>query len=276
MMVAFSLSVPAYVASAQISTAQASSEPFSMRGHFEQGGIVFGQLRSGESVWIDGKQLRLTDTREFVFGIDRDAPENLQITVVDGNGKERQFHYQIRQRQYDIQRVEGVQQKHVSPPKDVLDRISAEAAKVRQARTLDDPRKDFLQEFAWPLKGPITGVYGSQRVYNGTPKSPHYGVDIAGPVGAIVKAPSPGVVTLAEADLYFSGGTLILDHGHGLSSTFIHLSKVLVEQGQRVEQGQPIAEVGATGRATGPHLDWRMNWFDVRVDPQLLMQDKPM
>ena len=119
----------------------------------------------------------------------------------------------------------------------------------------------------------MTGVYGSQRVYNGVPKSPHYGVDIASPTGTPVIAPAPGNISLVEPNLYYSGGTLILDHGHGLSSTFIHLSAVSVELGQRVEQGEKIGEIGATGRATGPHLDWRMNWFKVRVDPQLLMGD---
>lgn len=256
--------------------AQSAAEPLQVRGHFEQGGIIFGRARAGEEVWVDGKQLRLTDKGDFVFGLDRDAPSDLTIKLVDRDGSTRLMHYRVGQRQYKIQRIEGVEQKHVSPPAEVLARISAEAVKVREARTLDDARKDFLQEFVWPLKGPITGVYGSQRVYNGTPKAPHYGLDIAAPVGAVVTAPSAGVVTLAEEDLYFSGGTLILDHGHGLSSTFIHLSKLLVKVGQRIEQGEPIAEVGATGRVTGPHLDWRMNWFDVRVDPQLLMQNKAM
>ena len=139
-----------------------------------------------------------------------------------------------------------------------------------------DDRADYLEEFVWPLRGAITGVYGSQRVYNGVPKSPHYGIDIAGPTGAPVIAPAPGLVSFAAADLYYSGGTLIVDHGHGLSSTFIHLNKVLVKAGQRVEKGQIIAEVGASGRATGPHLDWRMNWMGVRVDPGLLMKNKPM
>lgn len=255
---------------------QSQREPLQVRGNFEQGGIIFGKVRPGEEVWVGDRQLRLTAGGEFVFGLDRDAQADLTVTVIGGDGESQRVHYKVGQRQYKIQRIEGVAQKHVSPPEDVLARISTEAAKVRKARTLDAPREDFLQAFEWPLKGPITGVYGSQRVYNGVPKTPHYGVDIAAPVGALVTAPSAGVVTLAEGDLYFSGGTLILDHGHGLSSTFIHLSKVLAKVGQRVERGDPIAEVGATGRATGPHLDWRMNWFDVRVDPQLLMQNKAM
>lgn len=172
--------------------------------------------------------------------------------------------------------MKGVDQKHVTPPPELTERIAREAELVAKVRHRDDPRTDFLQDFIWPLSGPITGVYGSRRVYNGTPRAPHYGLDIAGPTGAKVVAPAAGLVTLAEDDLFFSGGTLIVDHGHGLSSTFIHLSKILVKPGDRVAQGQAIAEVGATGRVTGPHLDWRMNWFDVRLDPALLMTDKPM
>ena len=129
--------------------------------------------------------------------------------------------------------------------------------------------------FVWPLEGTITGVYGSQRIYNGVPKSPHYGIDIAAPQGELVRAPAPGVVTLVHPDMYYSGGTLIVDHGHGLSSTFIHLSESLVEIGQRVEAGEVIAKVGSTGRSTGPHLDWRMNWFDVRIDPRLVLEALP-
>jgi murein DD-endopeptidase MepM/ murein hydrolase activator NlpD len=125
------------------------------------------------------------------------------------------------------------------------------------------------------LIGPITGVYGSQRVYNGVPKNPHYGVDYAAPTGTEVVAPAAGIVRLAHPDLFYSGGTMIIDHGHGLSSSFLHLSGLLVAEGARVTRGQPIALVGATGRATGPHLDWRMNWHQQRIDPQLVLETLP-
>lgn len=146
---------------------------------------------------------------------------------------------------------------------------------VGKARRRSEDRQDFLNTYRWPLIGPITGVFGSQRVYNGTPGRPHYGVDVARPVGATVIAPNSGVVTLVHNDMFYSGGTLIIDHGQGISSTFIHLSKILVAPGQEVETGQPIAEVGATGRATGPHLDWRMNWHGQRLDPALLVGPMP-
>jgi murein DD-endopeptidase MepM/ murein hydrolase activator NlpD len=132
-----------------------------------------------------------------------------------------------------------------------------------------------LAGFVWPAQGPISGVYGSQRFYNGEPRNPHYGVDVAVPKGTPVHAPAAGVVTLAEPDLYFSGGTVILDHGYRLSSTFLHMSEVSVQVGDELQAGDLIGAVGSTGRATGPHLDWRMNWRQQRIDPQLLAPPMP-
>ena len=181
----------------------------------------------------------------------------------------------VEQREYALQRVNGVPQKTVTPPPEVLARIRKESAMVGKARRRSESRQDFLNTYQWPLIGPVTGVFGSQRVYNGTLGRPHYGVDVARPVGATVVAPNSGVVTLVHSDMFYSGGTLIVDHGQGISSTFIHLSKILVDEGQEVERGQAIAEVGATGRATGPHLDWRMNWHGQRLDPALLVGPMP-
>ncbi len=252
-------------------------QPVVLRGQWIQGGIVFGKLKEPNwQVFVDEKKLLITDEGEFVFGIGRDYPKTLQIKLIDSKSQIHTQAYSVTQRQYNIQKVEGVKQKLVEPPAEVIARIQQEAALVRAARARNDKRDDFSHPFLWPLIGPVTGVYGSQRYYNGIPKSPHYGLDIAAPTGTKVAAPAAGIITLAEPDLYFSGGTIILDHGHNLSSTFLHLSKVLVKVGDRVGQGDLIAEVGATGRATGPHLDWRMNWSDQRVDPQLLMVDTPM
>ena len=257
--------------------ASAHSEPGyagpTYKGEWRQGGIILGQTTPGSAVVVDGKAVLVSPEGDFVFGIGRNhtAPVSIKTSHPKSGSVIQAF--EVASREYRIQRIEGVKQKHVTPPKSVLERISKEAKKVRRARTREDKRVDFTGAFIWPAKGPLTGVYGSQRVYNGVPKSPHYGVDIASPTGTPVIAPAPGIISLVEPDLYYSGGTLILDHGHGLSSTFIHLSAVSVELGQRVEQGEKIGEIGATGRATGPHLDWRMNWFKVRVDPQLLMGD---
>jgi len=247
-----------------------------LTGSWEQGGIIFGKVPPGYKVQLSGEDIQVSGQGDFVIGFGRDVSKPASLTVTTKNGQSKTYEYPIKKRQYNIQRIEGVDKKHVTPPEEVKQRIAAESKKVRQARARVDQRLDFLEPFIWPLVGPITGVYGSQRVYNGVPKWPHFGIDIAAPTGTNVVAPAPGIVTLAEPDLYYSGGTLIIDHGYGLSSTFIHLSKVKARVGERVESGQVVAEVGSTGRSTGPHLDWRMNWLKERVDPGLLMRNKPM
>jgi murein DD-endopeptidase MepM/ murein hydrolase activator NlpD len=246
-----------------------------LQGALEQGGLAWGTVTPGAQVRLDGKPVRVTDDGHFVIGFDRDAKARASLLVIDGNHKAAHA-LTITQRKYDIQRVTGVPQQTVTPPPDVLARIEREAALVSKARAIDSDLRSFLDGFAWPLTGRISGVYGSQRVYNGTPGRPHFGVDVAAPVGTRVRAPADAVVSLAEPDLFFSGGTLIMDHGYGVSSTFMHLSKLLVSTGDTVRAGQEVAEVGATGRASGPHLDWRINWFNVRIDPQLIAPPMPV
>jgi len=175
-------------------------------------------------------------------------------------------------RDWPVEHVNGVPPKTVNPPPAIAERIRREQAKVTAARRRDDPRTDFAQPFQWPVQGRISGRFGSGRVYNNQPGAGHSGMDIAAPSGTPVKAPAAGVVTFAAPDLYLTGGTLLLDHGFGISSNFLHLSRIDVKEGDRVEQGQVIAAVGATGRATGPHLHWGMNWFDVRIDPLLVLE----
>jgi murein DD-endopeptidase MepM/ murein hydrolase activator NlpD len=244
-------------------------------GTFEQGGLVLGQLAEGETVSYKGKSLKINNKNQFLLGFGRNEPSEVEITVHDQLG-ERNIVLNIAARDYAIQKIEGVPQKTVNPSKEHLNRIQQDAASVRQARRLISNQDDFTAGFIEPSSGPITGVYGSQRFYNGVPKSPHYGIDYAAPTGAPVIAPAGGIITLVHSDMFYSGGTLILDHGHGLSSTFLHLSQILVAQGQRVTPGMLIAKIGASGRATGPHLDWRMNWLDQRIDPQLVLQTLPV
>ncbi|BFM17031.1 M23 family metallopeptidase [Maricurvus nonylphenolicus] len=250
-------------------------EALEFQGEWQQGAVLRGQVEPGTKVSFLGRQVRVAEDGVFVIGLGRDAAK--QVTVItEVKGQEPQEHqFSVKQREYRIQRVEGVPAKTVNPPADQLARIRKESALARKARKVDSTRQDFREQFEWPLTGPITGVYGSQRYYNGEPRRPHFGVDVARPTGTVVVAPASGKVLLAYDDMFFSGGTLIVDHGHGLSSSFIHLSKILVEEGQEVKLGDPIAEVGATGRVTGPHLDWRMNWFNQRVDPQLLVGPMP-
>ena len=250
-----------------------------LAGDFRQGGLLWGQVTPSAHVALDDASVLVLPNGTFVLGLGRDAPKEQVFSVV-AEGQRCTQTVAVAQRQYNIQRVEGVPQKTVTPPNDVLERIARERALVRKAKAQRIERPELLEAvqagLSWPATGRISGVYGSQRFYNGTPGSPHYGVDVAVPTGHPVVAPGPGVITLAEVDLFYSGGTIILDHGYGLSSSFLHLSKLHVEVGQEVQRGDLIGEVGATGRATGSHLDWRMSWLNQRVDPQLLVPAMPL
>ncbi len=246
-----------------------------LRGEWQQGGIIIGKVQPGTQIEYAGRHLQVSSQGEFVLGLGRDAEPKATLVITGSDGVRKEQVYAVKQRQYKIQKVTGVPQRTVEPDAAQVERAKREAQMANEARKGDLALPFFAQPFEWPLLGPITGVYGSQRFYNGVPNSPHYGVDIARPVGTIVTAPAGGIVTLVHPDMFFSGGTLILDHGHGLSSTFIHLSEILVKKGDEIRQGQEIAKVGQTGRATGPHLDWRMNWFEERIDPQLLVGPMP-
>lgn len=248
-----------------------------LEGDLTQGGLLWGRTVPGSSVTLGGQALDVLKDGTFVGGFGRDATSSAELAI-QGQQPCRQT-LNVAPRDYRISRVDGVPQQTVTPSQEHLDRIARERALVSAAKNQRLQRPDLLQGalagFEWPTTGRISGVYGSQRIYNGTPKSPHYGVDVAVPTGTPVHAPTAGVVTLAEADLFYSGGTVILDHGFGLSSSFLHLSKVQVAVGDEIRTGDLIGEVGATGRATGPHLDWRMSWRSERIDPQLLVPPMP-
>lgn len=250
--------------------ATANVQAASFSGTWQQGGLIIGQLDSHENATFNNKTLQKTSDGKVVFGLGRDAPATAKVIIKHTDGSQKTLSFPVAQRQYDIQKITGIEQKHVEPSAEFTARINREAVAVAAVRKKSSDRTDFLSTFIWPAKGPVTGVYGSQRFYNGIPKNPHFGIDIAGPKGAAVIAPAAGKVIFANDDLFFSGGTLIVDHGFGINSTFIHLSKIEVKLGDEVKQGDLIARIGATGRATGPHLDWRINWFDERLDPQLL------
>jgi murein DD-endopeptidase MepM/ murein hydrolase activator NlpD len=244
-------------------------------GEFKQGGLLIGQVQEGQTVIYQGKTLNLTINNQFLLGLGRNAPTTTSITINSKDKEPETITLKIAARQYNIQKIEGVPAKTVSPLASDLQRIKQDASMVRESRKLVSNKQDFLKGFIKPANGPVTGVYGSQRFYNGVPKSPHYGIDYAAPIGTPVIAPADGVVTFAHNDLFYSGGTLIIDHGHGLSSTFLHLSEILVKPDQQITLGMEIAKIGATGRATGPHLDWRMNWLDQRIDPDLVLKVLP-
>ena len=226
-------------------------------------------------VYFDGTPIRVSPEGRFVIGFSRDATPQAMIEVHHASGAIEKHPLAVKTREYRIQRINGLPPAKVSPSKKDLDRIWEDIKLVKKVRKTDNPRTDFTQSFIWPVTGRITGVYGSQRILNGKPKRPHFGVDIAAPTGTPVKAPIDGVVTMVHKDMFYSGGTLILDHGHGISTVYMHLHKILVKEGQPVRQGEAIAQVGATGRVTGPHLHWGMNWFETRLDPSLLVPPMP-
>ncbi|WP_404340142.1 M23 family metallopeptidase [Pseudoalteromonas mariniglutinosa] len=244
-----------------------------LKGYLTQGGLVTGSIAGVKSVSFNGERLKLTDKGEFVFGFGRDADTHHQLSWLDREGKVHNQAIVITQRDYQIDKITGVAKKYVSPPKEVSERISREAVAVKQARKVNSDLNFFLDPVYKPAVGRISGVYGSQRYFNGEPRRPHFGLDIANKIGSPVYAPLSGSVVFAENDLYYSGGTLILDHGHGVTSTYIHLSKLNVKVGDTITTGDKIAEIGATGRVTGPHLDWRFNWKNERLDPALMMID---
>jgi murein DD-endopeptidase MepM/ murein hydrolase activator NlpD len=253
-----------------------SGEDHRLSGQAVQGGMMVGSTSPGSQVFQDGQAVRVSAQGDFLLGFTRDAPAESVLTIKLPSGKIIKRSLKVAAREYQIQRIDGLPKAKVTPRKpEDLARIRRDIAEAKKARARDDDRQDFLAGFEWPVQGPISGVYGSQRILNGKPRRPHYGVDIAVPVGTPVRSPAPGIVTLAVPDMFFSGGTLIIDHGHRLSSSFLHLSKLHVDVGDRVEQGDLVAEVGATGRVTGAHLDWRMNLRDRRIDPQLLVPAMP-
>lgn len=238
-------------------------------GHFRPGGMVALQLRPGVSLSVDGRKIG-TDKGLAVFGYGRDAAPQSTLTFHLDTGTQ-SVTRPLEKRDYDVQYVEGVAPEYVTPPKTVLKRIRDENRRKKQARAESADTALFGPRFFWPLKGRITGVYGSQRFFNGEPRRPHYGIDIAAPAGTPVLATTSGVVALAERDMYYEGGLVFIDHGMGVLSAYLHLSEVSVKPGDRVAARQMIGRVGTAGRSTGPHLDWRVYWRDKRLDPALLV-----
>ena len=252
-----------------------ASQALNLSGNLTQGGMVSGKVEPGSKVRFLKRNVRVAPDGLFVIGFGRDFSGPAKVTVVSPDGSEIVHELAIKKRQYKIQRINGLPRKMVSPGERALKRIRRENIFISNVRKLDTATPWFAEGFVWPAIGPVSGVYGSQRILNGKPRRPHYGVDVAMPTGTPVVAPAPGTIALAEKDLYFTGGTIMIDHGHGLTSVLMHLSKVEVKVGDQVKAGDHVGAIGATGRATGPHLDWRINWFNQRLDPQLLVPPMP-
>ena len=255
-----------------------SGEPvhFTLNGDFTQGGLVFGQTAIGATAKLDGEDVMVDNDGRFLIGFGRDSALTslLVVTLPDGSVERRSL--DIADREFPVQRIDGLDQSKVSGfTKEQLDKIAIDRDKKNAARKETQNLADWSVGFDWPVTGRISGVFGSQRILNGEPKNPHSGVDVAAPTGTPIRAPAPGIVRLAEGDMYFEGGLVLLDHGHWLESAFLHMSRVDVVPGQRVEKGDIIGAVGATGRVTGPHLHWSMKWAGQLVDPQLTVEEMP-
>ena len=241
------------------------------KGKFIQGHFIIGKTDQDSKVFIDKKEIKVSKDGYFAFGLDRDRKYDVTITI-KSNGKTKRIVKRVQKRKYNIQRIDGLDEKKVTPPEEVYERIKKENKLIAEARAIDSDLVFFKDKFIIPVDDAIiTGVYGSQRILNGKPKWPHYGLDFAQDEGTQVKAMISGMVTLAEPNLYYSGGTLIFDHGHGISTLYMHMHEIFVEKGQKVNQGDIIGTVGSTGRATGPHLDVRLNWFSTRLDPSTVL-----
>ena len=247
-----------------------SSFAATFEGKFIQGSFILGKTESGSEVFIDKKKVKVTSDGYFAFGLGRDRKNDVVITI-----NEKKILKKVFKREYKIQRIDGLEEKKVTPPEEVYERIKRENKWIGEARAINSDLTFFTNKFTNPLENAIvTGVYGSQRILNGKPKWPHYGIDFAAEEGTKIKAMLDGVVTLAEPDLFYTGGTLIFDHGHGISTLYMHMEKISVKIGQEVKQGDIIGTVGSTGRSTGAHLDVRLNWFNVRLDPATVLDIK--
>ena len=240
------------------------------KGKFLQGHYIVGITDPSSQIIIDKKKVRVSKDGYFVFGIDRDRKFDLTITKIS-NGKSEKVIKKVLKRKYNIQRIDGLEESKVTPPESVYKRIKEENNKIGKARATNSDLTFFTNQFIMPVEGIISGVYGSQRILNGKPKWPHYGIDIAAKKGTMIRSSGAGVVTMAEDDLYYTGGTIIMDHGHGISTIYSHLEMIMVSVGDKINKGDIIGTVGSTGRSTGPHLDFRVNWFQTRLDPMTIL-----
>ena len=244
-----------------------------LEGYFIQGGYVKGKTSSKIKIKFENRDVYLSKKNKFILGFGRDYSEvaNLKFNV---DNKWINKTLKIKKNKYKIQKIDGLPKKFVSPPKEIYERIIRENKLIAKVRTLNSKIDYTFQDFLLPANGIITGVFGSQRILNGKPRRPHYGIDIAAKKGSKVISPTDAIVRLSEKDLYFTGGTIMLDHGHGITSVYSHLSKVLVKKNDKIQKGDVIGLIGSTGRSTGPHLDWRINWFDQRLDPMMFIKNK--
>jgi murein DD-endopeptidase MepM/ murein hydrolase activator NlpD len=236
-------------------------------GSLEQGSLVIGKTEPGTRITVDGTPVHVSPAGDFAFGFTYDQSKPTEIIAHFADGAQETRAVRPGERHYEVQRITGLPEKMVTLPPEVLERRKRELAMFAAARAKDSDLDWFAEKFDWPAHGIVSGVFGSQRILNGKPMEPHFGVDIAAPAGASIATPAPARVALAGPDFYLEGGLTILDHGHGVTTCYLHQRRQMVKEGDTVARGQVIGEVGMTGRATGPHLHWGLNWFQMRLDP---------
>ena len=246
-----------------------------LEGDFTQGGLLVGQADAGSKAALDGTDVKVYGDGRFLLGFGRDAAAKALLKVAMPGGVVEARELAIGQRQYEVQRINNLPKNQVEPSEAELARIKTERERIAAAKQRTTPTPFFDEGFDWPVLGPISGVYGSLRILNGQPRQPHFGVDVAASTGTPLKAPAGGVVSLADPDLFFTGGTVMLDHGYGLTSIFAHQSKIEVKEGDKLAKGDVFGLLGGTGRVTGPHLHWGIYLGTIPLDPQLLVPPMP-
>lgn len=252
------------------------ADPLALMGRIEQGGIVFGNVDQGAEVLLDGRVLPLSEAGRFVFGLDRDAQSVATLLIRSPGGTETSYVLTIAKRDWIIERIDGLPQNTVTPDPETVKRIRAEGGMIVAARNRTEPLPFYETGFLLPAEGRISSVFGSQRILNGQARSPHSGLDIAAPTGTPIRATADGVVSLVHDGMVLTGKTVMIDHGFGLDSVYIHMSEITVQDGQAIRQGDVIGAIGMTGRANGPHLHFGISWYGAKLDPQTVLAALPV
>lgn len=242
-----------------------------LKGEYLPGSIVIGKAEKQlKSVTLNNEVLRFDSSGNFIFGFDRDDKGKYELKIIYSDGTHEEIGFKLKKRKYNIQRIDDIDRNYVTPPENELERIERESRIIKKVKSkIGDVKETFYTDgIEKPVQGGrITGVFGSQRIFRDVKKSPHNGVDIAKPKGTPVSSMAGGKVVLTGDNYYYSGNLVIIDHGQGLMSMYLHMSKILVKEGQIVHKGEKIGEIGTTGRSTGPHLHWAVQWYSKRIDP---------
>ena len=254
--------------------AKVFSKSLTIEGAFIQGSLLFGKTNPSSKVFFNDKKIFVNDEGDFLLGISRGAKQK-NLLILEISNKIEKYDINIIPRKYKIQRIDGLPNNKVTPNQEELRRIKKESRLISKYKNIFLDNTLYKSGFVWPVQGTVTGKYGNQRILNGEPRRPHFGIDIAAPLGSKIIVPSDAVVSFTFEDTFFNGKMIILNHGLGLNSIYSHLNKIYVKKGDRVKLGDLLAEVGSTGRSTGPHLDWRINVFNIAVDPEILIQNQP-